>query len=121
MQLFHAFAPGDALQPPPKLSIFAGPWKQAAGQRAIVEPGAAGENRQLPPFMNAGNDPSRVARIVRGGVLLRRAGDVDQVMRNAAALMQRNLIGADIEPAIDGSGIAVDDLAVESLGNGNAQ
>jgi hypothetical protein len=32
-------------------------------------------------------------------------------MRNAAALIHRHLLGANVEPAIDGGGIAADDLA----------
>ena len=59
-------------------------------------------------------DALGVARELRRGVDLGRIGDVDQVMRDAALLVERHLVGADVEAAIDGGGIAVDDLAAEA-------
>jgi len=47
------------------------------------------------------------------GVDLGRIGDVDQVMPDTSSLVNRQFVGADIEPAIDGRRIAVDDLAAE--------
>ena len=66
-------------------------------------------------------DRRRIARELRGGVLLGRIDDVDEMMRNAAALGSRDLVGADVEAAIDRGRIAVDDLAVEPLGERERQ
>ena len=51
----------------------------------------------------------------------RRVGDVDQMMRDAAALVDRHLVGADVEAAIDGRRVAADDLAVEPLRERDAE
>ena len=63
----------------------------------------------------------RVARVPRRRVLLGRIGDVDQVMRDAALLGERHLVGADVEAAVDRGRIAVDDLAAEAAGQRDAE
>ena len=63
-----------------------GPGKQAARQRAVVEPGAADENRQASARVDVADRRRRVARILRRRVLLGRVDDVDQVVRDAAPL-----------------------------------
>ena len=62
-----------------------------------------------------------VARVLRRRVLLGRIDDVDQMMRDAAAIGVGNLVGADVEPAIDRGRIAVDDLAAVALGDRQRQ
>src|SRR4029450_12562449 len=47
--------------------------------------------------------------------------DIDEVMRDAGALIERHLVGADVEATIDRGGIAADDLAAESLRQRNAE
>ena len=64
---------------------------------------------------------SRVARISGRRVLLYGTRDVYQVMRDAASLIERDLVCADIEATIDGSGIAADDLTTELLRQGDAE
>ena len=44
-----------------------------------------------------------------------------EVMRDAAPLGQRHLVGADVEAAIHGGRVAVDDLAAEPLGERQRQ
>jgi hypothetical protein len=46
-----------------------------------------------------GDDGGGVARELRGGVVVGRIGDVDQMMWNAAALSNGHFVGADVEPA----------------------
>ena len=70
----------------------------------------------LPARVDVANDALGVARELRRGVDLRRIGDVDQVVRDAALLVSGHLVGADVEAAIDGGGVAVDDLAAVPLG-----
>jgi hypothetical protein len=66
-------------------------------------------------------DPVRVGGELRGGVDLGRVGDVNQMMRDAAAFLERQLVGADVETAIHGGRIAVDDLATVPLGEGEPE
>src|SRR5206468_6021068 len=94
---------------------------QAAGQGAKIKAGATGQDRQLAARVHVANYRRGVARVLRRGVLLGRIDDVDQVMRDAAAIGRRDLVGADVEAAIDGGRIAIDDLAVEALGEGQGQ
>ena len=56
------------------------------------------------------------AAVVAGGEGLVGRGDVEQVVRDAGALVGRGLGGADLQAAVDGDGIAGDDLAGELLG-----
>ena len=58
---------------------------------------------------------------MRRGVLVGRIDDVDEVMRNALLLRERHLVGADVEAAIHGGRIAIDDLAAELVSQRNRQ
>ena len=71
--------------------------------------------------MDVANRRGGVARVLRRRVLVGRIDDVDQVVRNAAPLGQRHLVGADVEAAIDRRRVAVDDLAAEPLGQRQRQ
>ena len=71
--------------------------------------------------MDRANRRGGVARKLRGGVLLGRLDDVDEVVRNAALLRLRQLVGADVEPAVDRGRVAVDDLAAVLLGERERQ
>ena len=62
--------------------------------------------------MDIADGGSRIAGVLRGGVLLGWLRDIDQVVPNAAATRLGNLVGPDVEPAVHGSRIAVDDLAL---------
>ncbi len=57
-------------------------------------------------------DSGRCVACVPGRcVLLIRLNDVDEMMRNAAPLVSRHFVRADVKPPIDGCGIAADDFA----------
>ena len=71
--------------------------------------------------MDVAHHLCRVARELRRGVLVGRIGDVYQVMRDAAAIGRRNLVGTDVESAIHGGRITVDDLAAVAVGNGEGE
>ena len=49
------------------------------------------------PLCNGG----RLEAIARGGVFLRGINHIDQVVRNAAARLRSDLVGPDVQPAID--------------------
>ena len=93
------------------LRVGAGTGKQPSRQRPIVEAGAADENRPASACVDVLDGCQRISRVPRRRVLLGRLDDVDQMMRDAALLLRRHLVGADIEAAVDGGGIAADDLA----------
>jgi hypothetical protein len=59
--------------------------------------------------------------VVAGGAGLVRLEDVDEVVGDAGALGERGLCGADLHAAIDGDGVATDDLAGEALGEGEGE
>src|SRR6266576_936816 len=100
MQTFRAAARGDGFQPSTKLGIAAGTRKQTTCEHAVVKTCSAGKNRQPAPRVDVADDGRRVERELRGRVFCRGIDDVDQVMRDAAALGGRQLVGADIETAI---------------------
>src|SRR5215207_3022440 len=109
-------AGGDSLQAAAHGLIAGGAGKQPPGQRSIVKPGAADKNRQPSPGLDLADDACSVAGKLRGGVDRRRLDDVNQVMGDAPPLLERHLVGADVEPAINRRRIAVDDLAAEAFG-----
>src|SRR2546428_344388 len=71
--------------------------------------------------MNVANGRRRVACIVGRRVLLGWLGDVDEMMGNAPPPGHWRLLGADIEAAVHGRRIAIDDLPVVPLGDGERQ
>jgi hypothetical protein len=93
----------------------------AARQRAVIKARTPDEDRQLAARVNVGDHRSGVSSIPRRGVLLGGIGNVDEVMRDAAPFSHRDLVGADVEASIHGGRVAVDDLAVESFGDGDSE
>src|SRR5215204_232174 len=65
--------------------------------------------------MHIANDAIGVAGVLGRRIDLDWIGNVDQVMRDRAPLVGRHLVRADVEAAIDGGGIAVENLAAEPL------
>ena len=70
---------------------------------------------------NGGDGFARQPRIFTGGEELVGIQDVDEVVRNAAPLVGRQLGGSDIEVPVDLQRVAVDHFAVERFGNGQRQ
>ena len=116
VQPFGAAARGEPVETVAQRLVGARAGKQAANQRPVVEPGAADENRQPPARVHVAHDGGRVARVLRRGVDLGRVGDVDQVVRDALPIGGRQLVGADVEAAVDRGRVAVEDLAAEPVG-----
>jgi hypothetical protein len=58
-------------------------------------------------------DGAGAAAVLAGGERLIGIGDVDEVMRHARTFFERGLGGAKVHAAIDGNGVATDDLAVK--------
>src|SRR5437867_3992854 len=121
MEERRAPAFGDGLQSRPQRGIPSRPRKQTPRQRTVVKTGAAGEDGETAAGMNVPHDRGRVARKLRRGVLVGRLDDVDKVVRDAAAIGGRDLVGADVEAAVHRRRIAVDDFAAEPLRDGQGQ
>ena len=96
-------------------------FEQAVEQRPQVKSGAAGDDRQAAARGDFGDGLARQPGIFAGGEELVGVDDIDQVVGNAAAFLERELGGADVEVAEDLEGVAVDDLAVEFLSNRKGQ
>jgi hypothetical protein len=71
--------------------------------------------------MDVANGAIGVHGELRGGIDLRRLGYVDEVVRDSALLLHRELVGADVETPVNGGGVAVDDLAAVPLRERQAQ
>ncbi len=110
-----AITGGQTVQPCADLRVLARTRKQSARQRPIVETGPADEHGHLPTGVHLVDCARRVAGKVRRVVIRLGVDDVDEVMPDATALGDGHLVGADVEAAEDGRGVAVDDLAAESL------
>jgi len=67
------------------------PREQSTGQRAVVKPGSSRQNRQPSARMDVANDRSRLARIPRGRVFLRRIGHIDQMVRYSTSIRDTHL------------------------------
>ena len=121
VQRRNAAPPGNRLEAPAQGGVATRSGKQAARERAIVEPGPAHDHRQPAATVNVANGRRRVACVVGRRVLLGRLGDVDEMMGDAPPPGHRHLVGADVEAAEHGRRVAIDDLAVVPLGDGERQ
>src|SRR5207244_4083729 len=101
----------DSLEPSSQPGVAAGTREQPSSERTVIESGPASENRQPPARMDLVNCPRGIAPVLRGGVFIGWIGDVDQVVRDSTPLGRRYFVGADVKAAVDGGGIAIDDLA----------
>ena len=91
------------------------PGKQAFEQRAQIQASTADHDRQMTALRNLANRRPRLPGILAGGERLTRFGDIDQVMRNSAAIFARRLGSPDLEVAINRNRVATDNLAGELL------
>ncbi len=90
--------------------------EEAFCKRAEVEAGSAGDDGELSAAGDFAEGGAGAAAVFAGSKWLVGIGDIDEVMRDAGALCESGLGGADIHAAIDGDGIATHNLAVEALG-----
>ena len=95
--------------------------EEAVDERAQVEAGAAGDDGQVAPFGDASEGFAGLAAVVACGAGFVGPGDVDHVVLDEGALFARGLGGADLHLAVDGDGVAADDLAVELFGEAECE
>jgi hypothetical protein len=91
--------------------VGARPGKQSSCQRTVVEAGPPDDNWPTSPIVNIFDSRHRISDELRCGVLFDRLDDIDEVVRNPGALVERHFVGPDIESAVDSGGIAADDFA----------
>ena len=95
--------------------------EEAVDEGAQVEAGAAGDDGQVAAFGDSGEGFAGLAAVVAGGAGFVGPCDVDHVVLDEGALFVGRLGGADLHLAVDGDGVAADDLAVELLGEAEGE
>jgi hypothetical protein len=103
---------GDAVQSGPQGVIGARPGKETAGQGTVIETGATHEEWEAAARVNLPDDPGGITGKRGGGVHLRRVSEINEVMPDSAALLDGQLVGADVEASVHRGGIAVDDFSI---------
>ena len=106
---------GDRFEPPAKRAVAGRTWEQPARQRTVVQPCTADEDGQASAALNRAYDGCGVTGVPRRCVLLDWLNDVHEMVLDAALLAGRNLLRADVKPAVYGGRIAADDLPVVAL------
>ena len=95
--------------------------EETVDERAQVEAGASGDDGQVAAFGDAGEGFAGLTAVVACGAGLVGPGDVDHVVLDEGALFAGGLRGADLHLAVDGYGVAADDLAVELFGEAEGE
>lgn len=91
--------------------------EKRSSQRSQIETGAADEQRYATTAFDFLDLLCRFASPFAGGVVDVRRDEINQVVRDAFALVERHLGGSDLDLFVDLDGVAVDDLAVELEGD----
>ena len=89
--------------------------RQALQQRAEIQAGAAGEDRQISARDDVVDRCARVLGELGGRIRLPRFAHIDQMVRNGCKFFSRGLGRTDIEPAIHQRRIDADDFTAEAL------
>ena len=103
---------GECAQTAAEIGVDGGRGKEAVEQRAEIEAGAAGDDGEAADGQgDAGEGFAGETAPIAGGKGLIGVDDVEPVMRDEGALVGGGLGGANLEVAVDGDGVAADDLA----------
>jgi hypothetical protein len=90
--------------------------EEAVDEGAQVEAGAPSDDGKAVSLGDAGESFAGLAAVVACGEGFVGPRDVDHVVLDEGALVVRGLGGADLHLAVDGYGVATDDLAAELFG-----
>lgn len=104
---------GDAVEPPPPLSI---PWRSdddPPEESAEVHPGSPHDHRNGPALRDLRDRAVRLSDEDAEVVVVPGIGDVHEVVGNAGPILPRRLRGGRVEPAVDLERVAADDLAAD--------
>src|SRR5688572_12934263 len=91
------------------------PGEQTIQQRAQVKSGAADDDRQSPAITDLGEHRAGIANVIAGTIDARGLDDIEEVVRRPGTLLRRGLRSPEVELAIEGYGVAVDDLSGKAL------
>ena len=101
--------------------LFGGSGEETVDECAQVEAGASGDYGQAAAFGDTGEGFAGLTAVVACGAGLVGPGDVDHVVLDEGALFSGGLRGTDLHLAVDGHGVAADDLAVELFGQAEGE
>ena len=90
--------------------------KESVDESAEIESGSSGDYGEFFSGGDFGESGAGEAAVVAGGEGFGGVGDVDQVMGDLAAFGWGGFGGADLHLAVDGDGVAADDLSGEAFG-----
>src|SRR5688572_10649553 len=107
---------GHPVQPRSQSVVSAWPGEETARERTVVKARASDDDRQAAAPMDLPNARGGIARKLRRRIHLGRLRDVDEVMWDTPPRLSWQLVGAYVEAAVHGRGIAVDDFAAMPLG-----
>ena len=117
MQIARRLVGGCCCQAAPQCIVSPRPLEQAFQQGAKVETRTARQDGQLLPVANLTEYLAAKKSVVAGREDVPGFRDVDQVMRNPAALTREEFCRSNIESPINLYGIEVDDFTAETLGD----
>src|SRR5581483_8393764 len=100
MQALRSASCGHGFEPRAQLGVSARARKEAASERAVIKSCPSDDHRQTMTRVDIADDGGRLLRKPGGRVLVIGIGDVDEVVWDAAPPILRQLVGADVEPAI---------------------
>ena len=112
----RAFGGGEGAEAFAVAGVGGGRGEEAVDEGSEVEAGASGDDGEMAALGDAGEGFAGLTAVVAGGAGLVGPDDVDHVVLDEGALFAGGLGGADLHLAVDGDGVATDDLAVEALG-----
>jgi hypothetical protein len=95
--------------------------EEAVEEGAQIEAGAAGNDGEVAAGGDVGEGLAGEAAVVAGSAEMVRREDVEEVVGDLAPLLRRGFGGADLHIAIDGDGVAADNLSVEAAGEGERE
>ena len=104
---------GLVLQTPAKREVGIGPLEQPAQQRLEIQSRTSHEQRPFAPPLDVQDGGSRPLAIRRDAGGFPGLDDVDQVVRDSAALVDRRLARADIHAAVQGRRVECDHLRAQ--------
>ena len=87
--------------------------EEAIGERAQVEAGSSRYDGEAAATGDVAQGGAGQAAVIAGGEGLVGIGDIDEMMRQASALLVSGLGGSQVNAAVDGNRVATDDFGVE--------
>jgi hypothetical protein len=121
VQVSGATGPGEFAEAFASAGFLGRGGKEAVDEGSQIEAGAAGDDGQVAASGNSSEGFAGLSAVVSGSAGLIGRSDVDHVVLDEGSLFVRGLGGANLHLAVDGYGVAADDLAVERFGEANGE